>query len=56
MVRPVNSAKVMPIRVMVPRTESPSMSTVTWPIFLGSPKVSRPPMTDCSVLMGMTRQ
>jgi len=32
---------------------SPSRSIDTAPIFLGSPKVSRPPMVACSVVIGM---
>jgi hypothetical protein len=45
---------VVPSRVTAPRTWSPSRSSVMSPIFFGSPNVSRPPITDCSVLIGIT--
>jgi hypothetical protein len=47
--------RVAPMRATSPFTWSPTRSKVTEPIFFGSPKVSRPPVTDCSVVMGMKR-
>ena len=38
----------------MPATRSPSRSSVTSPSFFGSPNVSRPPMTDCSVVIGIS--
>ena len=34
-------------------TSSPSRATSTSASFLGSPLISRPPMSDCSVVIGM---
>jgi len=51
---PRTSMNVVPSRVTRPTTSVPLRSSVISPIFFGSPNVSRPPITDCSVLIGIT--
>ena len=51
--RPTISHTVKPMRAMRAETSSPSRCTSTSPSFLGSPLTSRPPMSDCSVVIGM---
>ena len=41
------------MRAMPASIASPSRRAHTSPIFFGSPKVSRPPTVDCSVVIGM---